>query len=92
MTRRFFCDLRVDVLQGGNGNDTFVFDTTAPGFNPSPVASPDHINNLDFLGDDRLDLGAPGSAVNFVIAGYRSPRSRERRRSPTASSTAPSST
>jgi hypothetical protein len=56
-------------MLGGNGDDTFTFDPTAAGFNPSPVATPDLIGDFDLFGDDRLNLGAAGNAVNFVNSG-----------------------
>jgi hypothetical protein len=56
-------------LLGGGGNDTSAFDPPAPGFNPSPVAAPDRVLDFDLAGDDVLDLGAPGTAANFLNSG-----------------------
>jgi hypothetical protein len=33
------------------------------------VAAPDVVGDFDLLGDDRLNLGAAGNAVNFVNSG-----------------------
>jgi hypothetical protein len=33
------------------------------------VATPDRTTDFDLAGDDRLNLGAPGNAVNFVNSG-----------------------
>src|SRR5262249_1170923 len=67
-----FGDLGTDAMAGGNGNDTFAFDAaaaTSPS-NPSPVGpAGDTIVDFDLLGDDRLDLGAAGNALNFVNTG-----------------------
>src|SRR5262249_23494456 len=67
-----FRDLALDIMYGGNGNDTFAFDAAATGTstNPSPVgATGDFIIDFDLAGDDRLDLGAAGNALNFVNTG-----------------------
>src|SRR5262249_21975051 len=67
-----FGDLGSDTMLGGNGNDTFAFDAAAAAStsNPSPVgAGGDFITDFDLSGDDRLDLGAAGNALNFVNTG-----------------------
>src|SRR5262249_32655390 len=67
-----FGDLGQDALEGSEGNDTFVFDSAGATAttNPSPVgAAGDTIFDFDLLGDDRLDLGAAGNALNFVNTG-----------------------
>src|SRR5262249_57801640 len=67
-----FGDLGTDAMAGGNGNDTFAFDAAGAtsASNPSPVGpAGDTIVDFDLLGDDRLDLGAAGNALNFVNTG-----------------------
>jgi glucose/arabinose dehydrogenase len=63
-----FGDLGQDSLHGGAGNDTFWFDAPfgTPPANPSPAGAPDLVDDFDLAGDDRLHLGAPASATNFV--------------------------
>jgi len=59
-------------MLGGNGNDTFAFDAAGAtsASNPSPVGpGADFIFDFDLAGDDRLDLGAAGNALNFVNTG-----------------------
>jgi Ca2+-binding RTX toxin-like protein len=68
-----FGDLHADTLTGGNGNDTFAFDAASATFNPSPADDPDQVLDFDLAGDDRLDLGAPGSAANFLNSGESAP-------------------
>jgi hypothetical protein len=65
-----FGDLGQDTMTGGDLNDTFTFDATEAGFNPSPVTAPDWITDFDALfGVDRLNLGAPGTETNFHNTG-----------------------
>ena len=35
----------------------------------TPVGTPDQIGDFDLFGDDRLDLGAAGNAINFRNSG-----------------------